>query len=281
MKKRRFFLIISFSLIFAFVTLLASPIFKLSKVEIKFLNKKNEVVLLKDNFVFNTEEKVNSLISSAGFDFGQSMFLINKSNYKTQLENKNPYVKLIKISSVFPNKIFIYATEREELFYISSNDKYFILDEDFKILNILKKEHRVEKLEITFLKDNLKVSFFDFFNISSLAFDSGQYLWENNLVFDAIKNFMKIFNELDVLMLGDIDSFLIENNSSGTINLCLGTENDCYGIKLIIKDILKNFDKKFKKLNLAFKTLVENEKIKTAYGCLYIDNNLNCFWNNL
>ena len=53
------------------------------------------------------------------------------------------------------------------------------------------------------------------------------------------------------------------------------------GIKLIVENVLENFDKKLNKLLSAFKTLINKEKIKTTYGVLSINNSLNCYWNNL
>ena len=247
------------------------------------MNKKNEVVLPKDNFVFNSEEKINSLIKSANFDYGQSMFLINKEDYQIRLENKNPYFKLINISSVFPNKIFVYAMERKETFCLQSENKMFLLDEDFKILNISNKPKNNKKqlIEILFNRNNLQTNFFDFFEISDFAFDPGQYAWENNLIFSSIKNLSMILNSNYSLTLKDISSILIKEQSSGTINLYFNTKTESYGVKLLVKNVSQNFDKKLEKLVNAFNTLIKNEKIKTTYGCLSIDDNLNCFWNNL
>ena len=66
--------------------------------------------------------------------------------------------------------------------------------------------------------------------------------------------------------------------SSGVLNLELKTYKNNYGITLVVEDCLINFEKKFNKIIKAFATLIANEPIKTTYGVLKINNNLNCLF---
>lgn len=283
MKKKRLFLIAVVSIIMVLAFMLGSPFFKLQNVEIKFINDKNEVVLLEDNVVFNNSKKVNQVISSAKFDYGSSLFLINKQDYVSRLDKNNPYFKLVNISSVFPNKMVVYAKEREPVFYISNNEDYFLLDRDFKILEITNNVEKINNLILISAKErNLDVNFFEFFDVSSLAFEPSQYLYENNLIMEKIKNIVKVINNFDCFSLNqNIFKSLVIYEKDDFPNLILKTNEDVFGIKLEVENILENFDKKLHKLLCAFKTLINQEKIKTTYGVLSINNFLNCFWNNL
>lgn len=283
MKKKRLFLIVLTSVILVLAFLIGSPFFKLQSVELKFVNDKNEVVLLKDNFIFNTQQKVTKIISSGKFDYGSSLFLINKQNYFIRLDKNNPYLKLVNITSVFPNKMVVYAKERKPIFYITNNIEYFLIDSDFKILEITTEKSKIKSLILLTAQENNKNStFFDFFNISPLAFESGQYLYENNIIIEKIKKIVviiKSFNSFNTLN-NVFESFIINENENFP-NLTLQTKKQEFGIKLVIENVLENFDKKLNKLLSAFKTLINKEKIKTTYGVLSINNSLNCYWNNL
>lgn len=284
MKKKRLFLIISISVLLVLAFMIGSPFFKLQSVEIKFINDKNEVVLLKDNFVFNNQQKINKIISSANFDYGSSLFLINKQNYVSRLDKGNPYLKLVNISSVFPNKMIVYAKERKPIFYISNCENYFLLDSDFKILEVTNNLDKTSNLiYISASEKNREETFFEFFNISNFALEPSQYLNENNIIIDNIKNIVKIINSFDCFNIynqNPIEKIIIYENENFA-NISFKTNSEIYGIELKIENVLESFDKKLNKLLCAFKTLINQEKIKTTYGVLSINNSFNCYWNNL
>ena len=53
------------------------------------------------------------------------------------MESQNPYLKVINIETVFPNKLILHCAEREELFCIKGRDDlYYICDEELKILDV-------------------------------------------------------------------------------------------------------------------------------------------------
>lgn len=130
LKNKRLAVILS---IFAFLTLLViltSTVFTVQKLELNFTT--NTIVL-------NIGDK-EDIISSAGFKKGESVFLINKIKYQQKLEKNNPYLKVVKLETVFPNKLIIAVAEREELFavqtdnQISSSNSYVLLDSQLKVL---------------------------------------------------------------------------------------------------------------------------------------------------
>lgn len=284
MKKKRLFLIVLVSILFVFVFLLGSPIFKLQNVEIKFFNDNNQVIFIKDNLVFNNKQKINKIISSGKFDYGNSLFLINKENYVSRLDKNNPYLKLIKISSVFPNKIIVYARERKPVFYISNDNDYFLLDREFKILEITQNNEKTKNLiYISAYANNKQKTFFEFFNISNYAYEESQYLYENNLIISSFKNIVETINNFSNFNIFNNNIFenLIIFEKSNYACLKILTKKECYGLTLEIENVLENFDRKLHKLLCALKTLYKQEKIKTTYGVLSINNSFNCFWNNL
>lgn len=284
MKKIRLLAILTTIIVMVFAFVLSSPVFKLKTVEITFLNKQNEEISLADNSVYNTPQKIDSLIKSAGFNYNKLVFLINKQEYITKLENKNPYLKLVNISTVFPNKLVVKAREREKVFYINSGKNSLIVDSEFKILETTQlnaKENLIEiKTEDSFGNEQ---DYYSFFNILPQTYESGQLLTENNLVFKAIKQIYKLSLNICIkLNIKEIfSSIIIKEKSVGQVDLKIVTNKSCLGLTLQIEDILQNFKAKYSNLINSLNTFYKTERIKTTYGNLIIDKNYNCYWNNL
>lgn len=282
MKKTRLFTIITLMVIVVFTFVLSSPLFKLKTVEITFLNTNNKEVSVLENKVYNTQQKVDKLINSANFNYGSLVFLIDKTKYITRLENNNPYLKLINISTVFPNKLIVFAKERESVFCIQTTTNCLITDSEFKILEITKNicEDLLQiRIENSFGQEQ---DYYSFFNVLPQTYETGQTLTENNLVFNSIKNTVLLALNIRKCNIKQIFSALtIKEQSSGLVSLNIKTNNAYFGLNLQIDNLLDNFDKKFNKLINALNTLYKNERIKTTYGTLLIDKNYNCYWNNL
>ncbi|NCB48357.1 MAG: FtsQ-type POTRA domain-containing protein [Clostridia bacterium] len=277
MKKKRIYIIISIMLIFIFILSLSSAVFELKTVEICFFSQENVKIKIVDNTIFNTTNSVDAIISSADFEYGKLMFLQQKDKYIINLERNNPYLETLDLEVVFPNKFVINARERVATFYIQYEEKSFLLDKDYKILEIVDNLLVSELVPITFEKDRNSNSFFSFFSLSPLAFSQSQFLSENNLVFSSLN----LWTYLRSFSLTNQISNINIKLENGTVFAEISTKTSSYGIKLVVKDILKDFEKKIYKLLNAFKTLEENERIKTTYGQLLIDELCNCFWNNL
>ena len=123
-------LIIILSVVFgviALVVILNFTMFSLNTVEIDFKNTP---------MIF-TEESKEGIREDAVIKKGVSIFSVDKKEISKTLEKNNPYLKIINIETVFPNKIIIHCAEREETYAVKANDtKYFICDAEFKVLNI-------------------------------------------------------------------------------------------------------------------------------------------------
>ncbi len=129
MKKK---LIITFSVIGGIILLLIILLFTLFGV-------KNVVLDLRTyNSRFSSEEVQQSVIKSGEFAYNMPIFFQDKKSYISKLEKNNPYLKVINIESKFPNTLSIKCMDREEVFAIKmSDERYFILDEDLKVLEVL------------------------------------------------------------------------------------------------------------------------------------------------
>ncbi len=128
--KRYKKLIIALSVVLGVVlvcVILNFTLFSLQTVEVDF---KNEAMIF-------TDESKESIANNSAIKKGTSVFALSKKEITNQLERDNPYLKIINIETVFPNKIIIHCAEREETYAVKASEtKYFICDADFKVLNI-------------------------------------------------------------------------------------------------------------------------------------------------
>lgn len=284
MKRMRLFTITAIMIIMVFAFVLSSPVFKLKIIQVNFLNAENKEITFSKNKVYNTSQKIDSLIDSAGFNYNSLIFLIDKKQYINKLENKNPYLKLVNISTVFPNKLIVWAKEREKIFCVKSGINSLIIDSNFKILEISELESENDLIEIK-TEDRLGEikDYYSFFNILPQTYESGQVLTENNLIFKAIQDIYVLSSNicLGLNVKTVLSSIIIKEQSAGKVDLKIETNKTSLGMTLQIEDILQNFKSKYIKLISALNTLYKNERIKTTYGTLFIDKNHNCYWNNL
>ena len=131
MKYKRLILVSGSILVFvALCVILCFTLLRTHNISLVFHNKTT---------IFADESKQNELINSAKINTSIPIFSLNKKAIKTNLEINNPYLKVINIETVFPNKLVFHCAEREETFCIKANgDLYYICDDELKILNITK-----------------------------------------------------------------------------------------------------------------------------------------------
>ncbi len=138
-------LIIALSVILGVIivcVILNFTLFSLKKVDINF---KNQAMIF-------TEQSKESIANNSAIKKGISIFTVNKKNITQQLEKDYPYLKVINIETVFPNKIIIHCAEREETYAVKASDtKYFICDAEFKVLNITTTYYNEQYNPILFL----------------------------------------------------------------------------------------------------------------------------------
>jgi len=132
MKNKRLIAILGILFFIVFIVVLSSTVFTLVHAEVVFSQ-----VLDSENTNFGTDNERQAVIQSANFDFGKCIFFIDKQAHIDYLEKANPYLEVLNIETIFPNKFIIHALEREELYSIRLSETSFaIMDKSLKVLDI-------------------------------------------------------------------------------------------------------------------------------------------------
>lgn len=118
--RGRFKYVITLFIICIFVAFFISSSF----FEIKFL-------VVEGNKNVSREE----IIRLSSIYYGENIFRINKKNSMKNIF-QNPFVKMIKIKRVIPNKVVIDIIEREVIAYVPYVGSYLNIDEEGMILEI-------------------------------------------------------------------------------------------------------------------------------------------------
>lgn len=202
MKGKRLTIILIVFSIFVLVICLTSALFMLKTVEVNFISFSSTI--------FDSQ----SIINSGGFEYGKNVFLLSKSKYIENLELNNPYLKVINLETIFPNKVRINCTQRVGLFCVNVGQNYYIFDYDFKLLEIVKQHNKSDFIEI---KD---------IEISSL--EVGQVCYEIMNNYKQIAFCLKEWSNDESFLKMNINSLKIENNK-----LIINMENQK---DIIIKD---------------------------------------------
>lgn len=85
-----------------------------------------------------TQSDHQKIIDSGDFKYGKNILFINFKKNIENIELKNPYVKVINIERKFPNYAIINIKERMPAVKLSTTGGKYILDEDLKVLNVVK-----------------------------------------------------------------------------------------------------------------------------------------------
>lgn len=126
MKNRRLAIFLVIFVFLAVVIVLSSAVFSLHSVELRFLSTTSVLT-----------GKESEIVASGNFKIGESVFFSTKKNYIKQMEKANPYVRIVNIETVFPNKFIVNAVERNETYVIKmDNNKYVKTDEYMKVLSV-------------------------------------------------------------------------------------------------------------------------------------------------
>ncbi|SNX52786.1 FtsQ-type POTRA domain-containing protein [Thermoanaerobacterium sp. RBIITD] len=112
--KKRFGVAIFIILLLSFILyliLFQLPIFKLENIDV----------------VGNKYLTSSDIVSLSGLTKGISIFKVNKSNV-VNLIKKNPYIKEVNVSVVYPSKVVVKIDERKIVAQIYNNNKYIFVD---------------------------------------------------------------------------------------------------------------------------------------------------------
>lgn len=123
MKKRTQLILLSVFVFIVIAVVLSSSIFSLSSYDIDYMSTTINLNVTKEEIIEISKPEKN-----------KSIFFIDKQTYSKNLENQLPYIKVINIETVFPNKIIYHIAERDELFALKNQDKIYFVDNEGKIL---------------------------------------------------------------------------------------------------------------------------------------------------
>ena len=141
MSKRK---IIIFSIMIAFVALLFvlfGAVFRLRHQYVKLTNDSELTISSED------------IIKTAGFKYGQSVLLLDKDVAASNLEATYPEVKVVQIKTLDLMSVEIRVRKRIKTYYAEVEDKYYILDEELKVIEICS----ILPTDLIKLDSNLKI----------------------------------------------------------------------------------------------------------------------------
>ncbi len=168
LRKHKKLIIVLSVVVALLITLnvLMFTLFSLKSVEIEF-ETGNKII---------TNEMQNQIISE--IDLGGTVFFKNKDEMTSKIEKKYPYVKVINIETILPNKFIIHIAERQEIYAITSLNRTCYLDNELKVLrinegNFISVSTNAIKLDLFGLDFDLSAfSEGQFFDISELTINS-------------------------------------------------------------------------------------------------------------
>ncbi|MGO3751438.1 MAG: cell division protein FtsQ/DivIB [Peptoniphilaceae bacterium] len=103
-----------------------------------FLNKLGFFNVNSIEVVGNKDVSKSEIIKRSSFEIGNNFFDISKKNRETDI-NSIPKIKESKIKFYIGGKIKILVTEREPIMQINNYTDYYIIDNEFRLIDILNK----------------------------------------------------------------------------------------------------------------------------------------------
>jgi len=254
MKYKKLFkwLFIAFGTL-SFVVILCFTLFRVNKVSLNFRN---------ETTIFASNQSQKDAIKSAKINYNIPIFAVNKNKIKENIESENYYIKVINIETVFPNKLIVHCVEREELYYIKSDEMYFVCDSEFKVLSetkdvTLSQKSACELIGLDVKNPSAKAGeYLEFFDGGEIALDLMNNFLANNRQASDVKAMFKSIeiyydhnyftkNTVPNLRFVTFDGFEIEVRNTNyltvnKINLMLALIPECadkYATHKLILDI--------------------------------------------
>ncbi|MDD3706190.1 MAG: FtsQ-type POTRA domain-containing protein [Clostridiaceae bacterium] len=174
------------------------------------------------------------IIKLSSIYYGENIFRINKRNSMKSIF-QNPYVKMIKINRILPDRVVIDIIEREIMVYVPYVGSYLNIDEEGMILEINPAIKRVDLPVVKGLKfETFKVGEF-------LKVENEEQFSTTTQLIKVVKNaeMLNMISEIDISDLSDIKLKIKEG-----IKANLGSaDNLDYKIsfaKSIVEDVKKS-----------------------------------------
>lgn len=196
LRKHKKLIIVLSVIVALLITLivLMFTLFSLKSVEIEF-ETGNKII---------TNEMQNQIISE--IDLGGTVFFKNKDEMTSKIEKKYPYVKVINIETILPNKFIIHIAERQEIYAITSLNRTCYLDNELKVL-------RVE--EENFISVSTNAIILDLFDLDFdlNAFSEGQFFDVSELTINSSNKTINLGEQTQETLNNLLNCFQINNRT--------------------------------------------------------------------
>ena len=128
MTKKRIIIISIIVFVVALILILFCAVFCVRRQDVTFLGERTE------NTLNITDENI---LQSAGIKNGSSIFSLDRDGVVQNIETSFPYLKVIQVNLVSAIRVEITVRERVAMYYTDFNGRYYIVDEELKVLNIV------------------------------------------------------------------------------------------------------------------------------------------------
>ena len=196
LRKHKKLIIVLSVIVALLITLivLMFTLFSLKSVEIEF-ETGNKII---------TNEMQSQIINE--IDLGGTVFFKNKDEMTSKIEKKYPYVKVINIETILPNKFIIHIAERQEIYAISSLNRTCYLDNELKVLRIN------EENFISVSTNAIKLDLFGLdFDLS--AFSEGQFFDVSELTINSSNKSINLGKQTQETLNNLLNCFQINNRT--------------------------------------------------------------------
>lgn len=196
LRKHKKLIIVLSVVVALLITLivLMFTLFSLKSVEIE-LETGNKII---------TNEMQSQIISE--IDLGGTVFFKNKDEMTSKIEKKYPYVKVINIETILPNKFIIHIAERQEIYAITSLNRTCYLDNELKVLRIN------EENFISVSTNAIKLDLFGLdFDLS--AFSEGQFFDISELTINSSNKTINLGEQTQEVLNNLLNCFQINNRT--------------------------------------------------------------------
>lgn len=141
MSKRIWITISIFAFLIGLMLILFGAVFCVRNQKVEFVGERNKTLSI-------TSEHI---IATAGIQEGEATFFVDKQSVIDKIEQTYPYIKVIHIETASPITLNFHLRERVAMYYTRFNERYVILDEELKVLEITSQQPSMTHLNINVL----------------------------------------------------------------------------------------------------------------------------------
>ncbi len=243
-----------------------------------FCLRSQSVVIVDGSTLSVTNEEI---ITVAGLKRGQPILFINKDKAIARVEQAYPYVKVVQIKTTGAMSIEIRVRSREAMYYVFHNHKYFFLDEDLKVLNVVESAETVhdrDLIQLTTKKGDTSINDLGITNNTKPCDFVGNNFYKNVMynLFTAMHNTVKIKDDDSHSHYVDRAEIraLLENIEFGTGYTLNGSYptmilSTTAGVRIIIADPQVDLQRKVNVCFATYNALSDEQRSKGSIKFIY------------